>query len=268
MKIKKAELKYFKFHQNLAVDFDSKSMLIYGENGTGKSSIYEALYSNFYHLKRLDKYIAQNIQETYRNRNFLTKKLEVNIQFDDNQVLDRNENSLTSLNVLNNITIYFANEKILNRLVKENFYIPLKDTLVEHFPISKELIDFYKDFDNLETFKKKTIEEIKSDNSSQILSTFNNKIADANRNFESKFKELIVEEEINSIIVRFEETFKISFSITPAQSGNSDILEFNPPIIKIKIDDIECDGKLSHHFNEAKLKLIGVAIYFALAKKI
>jgi len=79
---------------------------------------------------------------------------------------------------------------------------------------------------------------------------------------------LIVEEEINSIIVRFEETFKISFSITPAQSGNSDILEFNPPIIKIKIDDIECDGKLSHHFNEAKLKLIGVAIYFALAKKI
>ena len=38
-------------------------------------------------------------------------------------------------------------------------------------------------------------------------------------------------------------------------------------MIKIKIDEIEYGGKLSQHFNEAKLKLIGVAIYFTLAKK-
>ena len=37
--------------------------------------------------------------------------------------------------------------------------------------------------------------------------------------------------------------------------------------LQIKIDEIEYGGKLSQHFNEAKLKLIGVAIYFALAKK-
>ena len=61
MKIKEVELKYFKFHQNLNINFDlendCKNMLIYGENGTGKSSIYEALYSNFYHQKRIDKRI-------------------------------------------------------------------------------------------------------------------------------------------------------------------------------------------------------------------
>ncbi len=268
MKIKKAELKYFKFHQNLAVDFDNKNMLIYGENGTGKSSIYEALYSNFYHQKRLDKNIAQNIQETYRNRKFPTEDLEVNIEFNSGQTLNRSENNLYSNDTLNNTTIYFANEKILNRLTKENFYIALKDTLIEHFPKLKELIDLYSDFDNIETVKRKIIEEIKSEDPSEILDTFNKKIAYANSNFETKFKEIFIDDEINKIInEHFDEKFKISFSITPAKSGDSDILEFNPPFIKIKIDEIECDGKLSHHFNEAKLKLIGVAIYFALAKK-
>lgn len=270
MKIQKAELKYFKFHQDLTVNFEGKNLLIYGENGTGKSSIYEALYSNFYHQKRVDKGI--DIQETYKNRNCPTENLEVNIKFDNNEDLKRSENVLSSLDVLKidsfEPTIYFANEKVLNRLVKENFYIALKDTLVEHFPKCQALIDFYKYFDNLETFKKQIATEIKSEDSSQILDAFNNKIADANTNFETKFKELIVESEINKIIKEhFDESFTILFSITHAQSGNSDILKFNPPMIKINIDEIECNGKLSHHFNEAKLKLIGTAIYFALAKK-
>ena len=146
MKIKEVELKYFKFHQNLNINFEVENnctnMLIYGENGTGKSSIYEALYSNFYHKKRLDKSIASNIQETYKNRNFPTENLEVNIQFNNSQVLNRNENKIDDLNILNvqkqikglpysfEPTIYFANEKVLNRLTKENFYISLNETLI------------------------------------------------------------------------------------------------------------------------------------------
>ena len=40
MKIKKVELKYFKFHKDLTIEKGSKNFLIYGENWAGKSSIY------------------------------------------------------------------------------------------------------------------------------------------------------------------------------------------------------------------------------------
>ncbi len=140
MKISSVNIKYFKFHQNLTINIKSNNCLIYGENGTGKSSIYEALYSCFYHQKRLDKGI--NIQESYKNRNFI-KDIEVHIDLDNNSSFNRNANHLDNFNLLevNSIkpTIYFANEKILKRLTKENFYIVIRDTLTEHFPELKEL---------------------------------------------------------------------------------------------------------------------------------
>lgn len=289
MKIKEVQLKYFKFHIDLPINFDSKNLLIYGENGTGKSSIYEALYSNFYHKKRLDKYIASNIQETYRNRNFPLENLEVKIQFDNSRILNRKENHINDLNILNvekqrkkvipystEPTIYFANEKVLNRLTKENFYIALNETLFEHFPQMKSQYTSanqnhhfkrFSQFNNLEKLKEKIIEKVGND-ITKIRNEFDKIIKSENELLEFVFDAMFPTNEINKILNEyFDENFKISFKITPAQSSNSDILEFNPPIIKIKIDDIECNGKLSQHFNEAKLKLVGIAIYFALAKK-
>lgn len=270
MKIQKSEIQYFKFHQNLTLNFERKSLLIYGENGSGKSSIYEALYSNFYHQKRLDKNI--NIREIYKNRNFLTEDLKVDVYFNENEdkKLCRSNDALDSLEVLisNNIepTIYFANEKVLNRLTKENFYVAIKDTLVEHFSNLKTMIDVYKDVEKPDDFKKKFLNEIASHGDE--LSYFNLKIKEANKSFSELFNEMIKAEDINAILRSdFDESFQISFAITPAQSGDTKELEFKPTSIKIKIDGVECNGILSQHFNEAKLKLIGVAIYFSLAKK-
>ena len=147
MKIKKVELKYFKFHKDLTIDIGSKNFLIYGENGAGKSSIYEALYSNFY-------YQQNSIRDTYLSRNCQSEQLEVNITFDDGQVLNRNDDNLTSRNVLSNSNIYFANEKVLNRLTKENFYIALTDTLIVHFPKLKDLTKvFHEKFEDFRRWK-------------------------------------------------------------------------------------------------------------------
>jgi DNA repair exonuclease SbcCD ATPase subunit len=50
MKIKKIIIENFKFHHHLEFEIrNNNNCLIYGENGSGKSSIYEALYSNFYY---------------------------------------------------------------------------------------------------------------------------------------------------------------------------------------------------------------------------
>ena len=49
MKIQKIHIKYFKAYEDFSIDFNKNNCLIYGENGTGKSSLYEALHSIFYY---------------------------------------------------------------------------------------------------------------------------------------------------------------------------------------------------------------------------
>ena len=279
MKIKKVELKYFKFHNELPIDIDSKNFLIYGENGAGKSSIYEALYSNLYHQQN-------SIRDTYLSRNCQSEQLEVNITFDNEQVLNRNDDYLTSRNVLNNSNIYFANEKVLNRLTKENFYIALTDTLIVHFPKLKELTNiFYDKFEEVRRWKddirqqqKKTLKEGEQPVDyypiiEKYRENLNYELNKINQIFEESFKQEVPKDSINKIIKEnFDENFSITFDFQgaeiPTSLENTGLnFEIALPIIKIKIDEIEYGGKLSQHFNEAKLKLIGVAIYFTLAKK-
>ena len=48
----KLAIKYFKaFKNEVEIDFDTKNLLVYGENGAGKSSIYEALKIIFFKAK-------------------------------------------------------------------------------------------------------------------------------------------------------------------------------------------------------------------------
>lgn len=294
MKVQKVELKYFKFHKNLTIEFDDKSLLIYGENGTGKSSIYEALYSNFYHQKRLDKGIASNIQETYKSRRCEADTLKVNVTFNSGNILNRSGEELSNLNILRlkngsefiEPTIYFANEKVLNRLTKENFYIALKDTLVEHFPNLKLIEKIFREKnEEVRRWKNEIIHQQKQPlkegeqviNYDEIIDKYKTQLIYElkvlNNVFKTLFDIVIPKKTINEIIKeKFDESFSISFDIKdaeiPTTLENIGLdFEINFPIIKIKIDEVECNGKLSNHFNEAKLKLIGVAIYFALAKK-
>lgn len=54
-KIKKIVLKNFKFfYGTKEIRFDRKHVLIYGENGSGKSSVYWALYTFFQSVFKTD----------------------------------------------------------------------------------------------------------------------------------------------------------------------------------------------------------------------
>ena len=84
MQITKLEIKNFKFHKEL--EFDIKgNLLIYGENGAGKSSIFEALKSNLY----ANKIEQSNIRYNYINRYNKAEELIVNISIDEDIVLNR-----------------------------------------------------------------------------------------------------------------------------------------------------------------------------------
>jgi len=59
-RIDKLEIKNFKFFDEVeALNFDSKNILLYGENGSGKSTIYWALYTLLQSSKKDDEKIKK-----------------------------------------------------------------------------------------------------------------------------------------------------------------------------------------------------------------
>ncbi len=73
-KIKQIKLKHFKyFHGEVCLDLDRKNTLIFGENGSGKSSLYWALYTFLQSVFKPDnpsiqKYFNSRHDENLRNR--------------------------------------------------------------------------------------------------------------------------------------------------------------------------------------------------------
>ena len=255
MKIKKITLKNYKFHHNLSFDISKKNCLIYGENGTGKSSIYKALYSNFYLYK--DTKIVNNqidIKEKFGHRDFLTENLEVNVDLTNN-LLHRENNSLDNSELLLNQTIYFADEKVFHKIVQNDFYEVINNELGKHFPLLLELDTIYRDV-----------------RTGVIRSTINEhedlvrERKEADKIFQEEVICKIPLDEINNILRTLNENFEIEFEVINSDI-KFDIKKFISPKIAIKIKNIEDKGDFKNHFNEAKLKLISIAIYFALAKK-
>ena len=255
MKVTKIELKNFKFHHALNFEIKQQNCLIYGENGTGKSSIYEALYSNFYFFK--NNKIATNqidIREKFIHRDYRTKEeLEVNILFNNEDKLNRKENELENKELLENKVIYFANERLLREITENNFYSVLKNILTEHFPKLKELPS-YSDLKNkLRRLKIGVTREIIQER------------IDLDAKLKNDFYDYIPLDSINDILKdSFDEKFEIEFEFTDSSIEDK---KLTYPSLSIKVKGIDDRGDFQNHFNEAKLKLISIAIYFALAKK-
>lgn len=298
MKIQNIHIKYFKVYEDFSIDFNKNNCLIYGENGTGKSSFYEALHSIFYYdnVRNISKI---KIEEYYKNRNFKSKDIEIHLNLDDGKKISIVYDKISNNDFIyfNNSgkkigdkvifpNFYFANEKVLNRLIKENFYIAIKDTLSFYFkqccsiananedpnykPYHTESV--FHEFKDIEALKRKILnEETKPENETEdsfIRRIINNKIKQKNIYLKFILDHKIPQDKINSILKdKFKENIFISFDFEGARLEYSDILKFIEPKIKIKINNEDCKGKLHHHFNEAKLKLISLAIYFAIAKQ-
>jgi len=279
MKIKSIELKNFKFHHHLKFDIKKQNCLIYGENGTGKSSIYQALYSNFYFYKNRD--IANkrlNIRDKFRHRNFLDEELEVNIDFNEFK-LNRKDDELDNREKLLGESIFFTNEKVLSSITEGNFLEIITYILFEHFPQLRDVtLTVYTDIKNdlkslEEKLKKSQIKKNKKEefNFEEKLKELNIRRREIDKKLKASLEELIPLEDINAILkndLRNEE-LEIEFNFISSSSIKDTGVnhKFNNPYISIKVKGVEDKNDLLNHFNEAKLKLIGIAIYFSLVKK-
>ena len=245
MKIKKIQLQNFKFHNNLEFEINKNNCLIYGENGSGKSSIYWGLYSIFKTYFRNNKFEF----EKFKNNN--SSDLSISVNIDNFTLKIPNEEYLLpeSIAITNSKTIYFANQDLLDLIINgdDNFYTTITKNLKKYFT---------------------------------KLNNFNNKYDDINHsietnNLEEKVREKIaVDEEYKKYLVELlkiitqiltielKENYVVELEFTEGASDTA-TLKFTNPTIVLSIDE---QNNLKLYFNEAKLKLTSIAIYFAMIK--
>ena len=245
MKIKKVELKNFKFHKSLDFEITKRNCLIYGENGTGKSSIYEALNAIFTIYYRNSNFSINKFKN-----HISTEALSAKVIFDDTSELLIPKENIPLME--GKKTIYFANQDLLESIILNiNFYDTIKNSFKNTFPI---LHNFRKNFEFI--------------NSSIDSSNYQEKNTKRQDNI-NKMERFLwrIELRANDILNNyFEEDFEISFEYIDTPSDNLDdidIIIYPTPKIILKIDN---KNKLKLNFNEAKLKLTSIAIFFALIK--
>ena len=242
MRIKDIELNSFKFHKNLKFNIEQKNCLIYGENGVGKSSIYWGLYSVF-------KKDLINIDD-YKNYNSTTPP-NVKVTLDDSFSSVLGIASSSDIVNNNSKSIYFAYQDFLeNIVIKDNFYEAIDSSLKSFFPT---LLEYVNEFNRI-----------------------NNDIEERNHEEEAEKRKINIQKSLKflyQILLRandiinnhFEENFSLSFGIDwgMSQLAISGEYAFSKPKVNIQIDG---QDNLKLNFNEAKLKLVAIAIFFALIK--
>ncbi len=242
MKINKIELENFKFHQALDFEIVNENCLIYGENGVGKSSIYWALFSVF-------KKELIDINE-FKNRNMdEADEVNVNLTLDTGNIYTLNDESPFVNN--NQENIFFTHQDMLEEflLYSENFYQILDDKMKIFF---KNINSFSSSIHQFNTDTNETNHEEQTPLRKAVT-----------YRYELFLNKLLIR--VNDIINHhFQENFTISFEYDWGRLDLSrGIYKYIPPQINLLIEN---ESKLKLQFNEAKLKLVSIAIFFALIK--
>lgn len=253
--IQALEIKNFKGIDDIRFDLFGKSVLIYGENGSGKSSSFEALRVIFYfeRIKIEAKLKGTDINQFYKKIK-TPDDIYIKASFENEKYIEIESGNIKQEYPEHPLT-FFANRQILNSLVHDEFYRALKELFGLYMPHYQDEDNIFNNIEQIKKYPKKSREEIEDE------------IKKANDDFKKWFDGFELEKGVNEIISKyFKEKFKVSFSFEGARLDDSDIFDFIYPQIKIKIDDQE--EYLIEYFNEAKLRLLGVAIFFTLVNKI
>lgn len=240
MNITNIDINNFKFHTEISIPIQ-KNMLLYGENGTGKSSIYWALHS------LLKKEQTENMQELQKRGS--SEPVLVNITFDD---------STTNIDSISNEyfhTIHFANQDLLESIIDydTNFYKVIDIQLRKYF---NDYDVYYDKFSIINT----KLGEV--DDSEEVI-LLNNEREEYRQLFKTKLE--TIESIANDILHNefHEKNTTLSFSYDWGKLNDS-ASAFSVPSISLNINNISA---IKHNFNEAKLKLSSLSIFLAFIKQ-
>src|SRR3989339_328664 len=260
MKISKIKLSDFKFYHQQEIEINENNMLLYGENGSGKSSLYWALYVfyksifSFYSVKYIN-YLNSSQPNNLVNHNSNANEAIIEVICEGQEIKISATSYIVPSNFIGNSskTIHFINhEKLSNFFGKDinqsnNFYETIKNEFLEDYLI----------FDDLKII-------LLSINSTQIDST---NVGSFTFELNNELKKVLkkIKRMLNGALkLFFEESLLIEFIIIDPfrfdqTAGGSWNLQL--PIINVKVNN-HTDFIL--RLNEAMVKLISIAFYFSL----
>ncbi|HFU75614.1 MAG TPA: hypothetical protein ENK66_05135 [Arcobacter sp.] len=291
MKIDKLTLKNFKFfYGEKTLNFESKNVLLYGENGSGKSSIYWALYTLLNNAKSPDAKIQKYFNHREKNRllnRYIeeadTGRVSITLVNGEEYAISNDSADITQYKrgtTLKEASIAsdFINYKLLAKLYdfKHRQTIDLFE-LFESDIFSYLTYDTHRNYDNVwDGFLKK--EKIAPRKWSNEYMTFTRDIDSFNTRLNTFLDSII--ESTNAILQEhFYGNIKISFTYRPLEYDSSHDIpryrELKNPKINITIsllnDNIPIDANRKieqpHTFlNEAKLTAIALSIRLAILR--
>lgn len=252
MKIKELEINNFKFHKKSCFNANSKNIILFGENGSGKSSLYYALHTIHKILiqgndcdfcKKLDH---NNPNENLCNHNEKDDAV-LNLTFDNGGSIKISKDGIDNLSIIDVTSakfMHFINHNKLLKILEGNFYDILKKYFVEKFDLFSEL--------NIE------VNEFKNDSSKINTEDINKKLMDSLNKLEN-----LINDGLNKIQGDLKISFEIEeiFLIEIPADGRAIL---NEPKINIKINEFK-DFKF--RINEARLKLISIMMFFVSIKE-
>lgn len=262
MRIAQIVLSNFKFYREQNLEINQKNVLFYGENGTGKSSLYWALYMLYKvsYSSNIGKYIS-NLNASHPNNlvNHNTQASEASVKIIDEQCnetqISATKNSISERLKDSEKTIHFLNHEKLSKLFdkKVDSSYNLFDNLKNDF--ISEYIIFEKLHSSLNKIANKEIEIIDDRVGSESY--------ELNKELSSVLKKL--ERFMNWFLhTRFKEKLSIQFYIRDEfrfdQKASGD-WELQNPIIDIKLNQYT---DFTLRFNEARVKLVSILFYLSL----
>lgn len=290
-KIEKLTLENFKFFRGEEIlNFDSKNILVYGENGSGKSSLYWALYTFLQSSIKSDEQIRKYFDNTHPER--LTNRFKAENDKSSIKLTLKNNLNISStyeisLNTINtnkpqdteiskaNLTSDFINYRLLAKL-----YHFKNSQDIEIFDMFEDEILQYVNIDgrNFNELWKKLKEGLdpKTKMSDQAYKEFQREIQDFNDKFENylntlirKTNEILRDNFKESIKVHIEYKKRATYNAFENGSTTKRNHKTLPPKIYLTVEFSSDNHKIDkpHTFlNEARLTAIALSLRFSILK--
>lgn len=266
MKITDIKIKNYKaFYGEYEISLKGKNLLIYGENGSGKSSLYSAL-NYFFEASKEEKEFIENIflEDHKKNEGFVELTFNSSEPRRSKEVVkwDKIENKRITNQIVaesNKIKGFFDYRKLLKtHFIEKVDKINLFDLIIDEI-----LLDSLNNF-TTNTFGEEweKIKELSREKKS--TNAYRKELPALIRNFNKGLSQKLetIKSKMNDILNKFNYGIELSFDLT-----NIGVSKTNDAYIGNLFLKINFHGKNieSHHefLNEARLTAIGISLYLA-----
>lgn len=273
MKLLTVELQNFKYHKSIKLNCQGSNLLVYGENGAGKTSIYKAIYSVLYYHKD-KKARSGDFRDQHINKSFVAENLAVDIKFEEPdktiKTINRTEGSVQGGKIIkaapktsgklyemypeSNANIFMFEARDLDALLEGRF----NEQISRHFGSEFEFEVIYRDLTVLLSSGKENTQS-----ESEYQKVLRDLKLELDKIYKQKIESLIEEEEVNKILTKkFHWQDEVVFNVEASEIDfSSHPYKFSPPKVKLYLEGDAQETDVTDYLNEAKLKVLALAVY-------